>query len=219
MQSQLLLPLKHISKYEGELVYGSCNADAIAWCDRYPDWPIQFVHIYGPAYSGKSTLAGLFYKKANGLLVDGAEASLEAIPEDKPLIMDDAHLCYEETLFHLYNRAFQSKLPLILFSPKSFATWDCKIADLSSRLSTFYEIELKEPDDLTFRLLLLKELQSIGVHFSESIIELFLTKAERSFKFIQAFIQHTKSYTLEKQKSINRNDALEFLQIFEECKS
>ena len=211
MQTQLLLPLKHTSKYEGELVYGSCNADAVAWLERFPDWPICFIHLWGPRFSGKTTLAKIYAEKLSGHLIHSNERDLETIPEDVPLIIDHADGAHEETLFHLYNRAAFSKNPFVIFSEKPITLWECHTADMSSRLQTFYEIELKEPDDLTFRLLLLKELGGMGVQFSQAILDLFLERGERSYAFIQAFIKHIEKDTLLKQKSITRGDALSFL--------
>ena len=37
-----------------------CNQEAIAWIDKYPDWPMHAVLIYGEEGSGKSHLASIF---------------------------------------------------------------------------------------------------------------------------------------------------------------
>ncbi len=209
--NQLLLPLEVEGRYAEELVYGSCNADAFAWLERFPDWPIPFIYVEGPEKSGKSTLSKMYRKRINAFLVNPGTPLLE-IPENRAIIVDDAENMDEEILFHLYNRAKITGYPLILFSVMSPSEMPALTRDVRSRLMSFYVIPLLEPDDQTFRLLLRKQLQDLGVSFSENIIELFLQKAERSYKTIHDFAEFLGKRSLTLQKNMTRHDVMEFFE-------
>ena len=61
MIEQLSLNLSYRTAYGREAFWvAPCNNEAVAWIDRYPDWPVPAVFIYGPAGSGKTHLVHLF---------------------------------------------------------------------------------------------------------------------------------------------------------------
>ena len=59
-----------------DFLIAPCNAAAVAWLDRWPEWPGVALALWGPAGSGKSHLAELWRTKATATHVAGA--ALEA---------------------------------------------------------------------------------------------------------------------------------------------
>lgn len=208
---QLLLPLEHIGRYQDELIYGSCNADAVAWLERFPDWPLPFFYIVGDEKSGKSTLARLYAQKTGGILFH-PQSVLEETPENSAVIVDDAECIDEETLFHLYNRAKVSGFPLILLSKISPQEYLTHTKDLESRLLSFYVIPMTQPDEQTCRMLLLKQLKGLGIACPEGIMDTFLTRGERSYRAIYDFVRFIHEETLARQRTLSKKDVIEFVE-------
>ena len=210
MNQQQLLPLTYTGNYEDDLVVGSCNGDVVSWLKRFPSWPFPFFYIHGPEKSGKSTFAKMFKRQTQGILVSKNHL-LEGTPHHQAIIVDDAEDIPEETLFHLYNRATVSKKPLILFSKYTLSEFPVNTKDMRSRLYSFYTLELKDPDELTFRMLFLKELKSLGITLPLTIVEVFLMHGERSFSFLWNAVQFIHTQTLLLKRPITRAMVMEYV--------
>ena len=48
------------------------NQEAVNWLNRWPDWQVPAIVIYGPPGCGKSHLANLFLAKSGAILVTPA---------------------------------------------------------------------------------------------------------------------------------------------------
>ena len=94
MTAQLPLEFGHRPALTGEdFLVAPCNADAVAWLDRWPDWPAPALVVHGPRGCGKTHLALVFQgmsgaraithdmlSKGNPLdLMGAAPAMLEAL--------------------------------------------------------------------------------------------------------------------------------------------
>ncbi|MFP3422559.1 chromosomal replication initiator DnaA, partial [Bacillus sp. SIMBA_161] len=85
-----------------------CNEAAVAWIDRWPDWPGTAVVLHGPAGSGKTHLAHVWADRAGApvwhaaaLTVSGLDAALGA---RRAVAVDAAETAPEPAaLFHLFN--------------------------------------------------------------------------------------------------------------------
>ena len=58
---QLSLEFNHRPALSGEdFLVAPCNAEAVAWLDRWPDWPSPVLVIHGEEGCGKTHLAQVF---------------------------------------------------------------------------------------------------------------------------------------------------------------
>jgi hypothetical protein len=55
-----------------DFVIAPGNRDAVAWIDRWPDWPSHALAIHGPKGSGKSHLAHVWQARSGAVFLDRA---------------------------------------------------------------------------------------------------------------------------------------------------
>ena len=112
MTEQLALDLPVRTAYGREAFYvAPCNSQAVAWIDKYPDWPVPAVFIYGPAGSGKTHLVHLFTDSA----INGRTLTSDYRPpfQKKIAVENVDKLASEEALLHLFNFIKELFKPLI----------------------------------------------------------------------------------------------------------
>src|SRR6185369_8098839 len=110
--SQLPLDLGHRTALDGvDFHVAPSNREAVAWLDRWPDWPAAALAIHGPAGSGKTHLAHVWAGRSGALLL--GPAALAGLDPHRaaaagPVALDDLgevllDAAAERQLFHLYN--------------------------------------------------------------------------------------------------------------------
>src|SRR3954470_14371724 len=57
------------------------NREALAWLDRWPDWPAPALALNGPAGSGKTHLARIWAARANAAVLDAADLEGKSVPD------------------------------------------------------------------------------------------------------------------------------------------
>ncbi len=163
MLSQLPLPLSYrIAMGESEFFVSEANADAVAWLDRWPDWPQPQVLLVGPEGSGKSHLARLFAARVGARIVDPAEHA-------------DA-----EALFHAWNAA-TIDAPLLMIARRAPREWPHRLPDLASRLAATPLLAIADPDDALLGAVLAKQFADRGLRVPPEVAAYVLTRIERSF--------------------------------------
>ena len=101
-----------------DFVVSPCNLDAVAWLDRWPDWPVNGLVLVGPKGCGKSHLLSAFAWGYKARIVPSRGFELQSIPavlENVPLVLvDDLNRdCDQKALFHLINLAAQHSIGLV----------------------------------------------------------------------------------------------------------
>ena len=163
MLSQLPLPLSYrIAMGESEFFVSEANADAVAWLDRWPDWPQPQVLLVGPEGSGKSHLARLFAARVGARIVDPADHA-------------DA-----EALFHAWNAA-SIDAPLLMIARRAPREWPHRLPDLASRLAATPLLAIADPDDALLGAVLAKQFADRGLRVPPEVAAYVLTRIERSF--------------------------------------
>jgi len=143
MMSQLPLDLGHRTALGGaDFHVAASNREAVAWLDRWPDWPAGGLAVHGPPGSGKTHLAHVWADRAAARLIGPADlAGLDPhrVSAAGPVAIDalgDAPLDAEaeRRLLHLYNALVASGRTLLLLGRRPPARWPLSLADLRSRL-------------------------------------------------------------------------------------
>src|SRR4051812_6389537 len=113
-----------------DFVLSEGNREALAWIDRWPDWPAPALTLHGAPGSGKTHLGHIWAAQAKALVLDGADldgknvADLTALSEAHPaLLIDRAERAPERALFHLYNLMRERRGHLLLVSGLPPAHW------------------------------------------------------------------------------------------------
>lgn len=167
-----------------DFLASGCNADAIGWVERWPDWPAPALVLHGPPQSGKSHLARLWCARNGARLITG-DLLLGCEPRDlaadRAVAVDDAERAAEEALLHLYNCCAETGASLLIVAREAPARWPIVLPDLASRLRAAPAAAIAAPDDALLAALLVKHFADRQVRVAPGVIEFAVRRMERSF--------------------------------------
>jgi chromosomal replication initiation ATPase DnaA len=188
--AQLAFDFPHCPSFaDTDFLIAPCNADAVAWIDRWPDWPSTALALIGPSGAGKTHLASIFAARTGAVSIlpirlAGIDpiallgpARVVVIDEPEPLLAERAAM---EGLFHLYNCLAAVKGQLLLTGCRAPARWGVSLPDLASRLATASVVEIAAPDDVLLAAILSKLFADRQLRPSVDVIRYILTRIERS---------------------------------------
>jgi chromosomal replication initiation ATPase DnaA len=161
-----------------DFVVSASNRDAVAWLDRWPDWPGPALAIYGPEGCGKSHLAHVWQARSRARFLDAATP--DGPPPAAHLILDETRLP-EERLFHLYNHVKAAAGSLLILSREAPARWPVHLPDLASRLASIPAIAVAAPDDALLAAVLAKHFADRQLAVGADVIDHLARHIERSF--------------------------------------
>tara|TARA_B100000242_G_scaffold223712_1_gene164434 strand:- start:180 stop:806 length:627 start_codon:yes stop_codon:yes gene_type:complete len=157
--------------------------------------------LYGPKKSGKSFLADIWKNKYNAnKLSNNFE---ELIKKNDNILVDDFHTFDQEIIFHLVNYCILNNLKILITSSYKINDINFKFYDLPSRLKTFSNLEIYNPDDemlLTILTKLLVDKQFIVN--SNDIFDYILRRVDRSYKGIYDIVDKLDVLSLEKKRQL-----------------
>jgi chromosomal replication initiation ATPase DnaA len=184
---QLPLDFKPLPAFDrAAFLVTESNAEAVAWIDKWPDWPAPALVLHGPPGSGKTHLASVWRARANAGLVAGAALDAAAAPElaarHAALVIEPASAAAETALLHLYNMMAERRGHLLLVAATPPARWPTRLPDLRSRLNALPVAEIAAPDDRLIRAVLIKLFADRQVAVSPDIIDFLALRMERSFE-------------------------------------
>ena len=196
MTSQIALPLIPAGAGEpSSIVIGSGNRAVVEALAAPPSWPFRTAILHGPPRAGKSLFARWF----------AAQQAGEAI--------DDAETLDETAIFHRWNRAQESGIPLLLVVGDG--GWDIALPDLRSRMGAALQLEIGPPDDALATDLMLSHAAQRGLVLGEGAPAYLVPRMERSYAAIEKIVGEIDRLSLERQVPATLSvwrDALEAVQ-------
>ena len=157
--------------------------------------------LYGPKKSGKSFLSNIWKNKYNAIKLSNNFEEL--IKKKDNILIDDLYFFDQEIIFHLVNYCILNKLRILITSPYKINDINFKFNDLPSRLKTFSNLEIYNPDDemlLTILTKLLVDKQFIVN--SNDIFDYILRRVDRSYKGIYDIVDKLDVLSLEKKRQL-----------------
>ncbi len=148
---------------KSDFIVTSANDAAVRHLESWGNWPVRSSLLIGPRKSGKTLLGRIFAARSGGRLIDDAET--------RP----------EQDLFHAWNAAQESGLPLLLISTYAPPQWSIKLPDLRSRLHATPTVEIQMPDIDLMSALLIKALAKRGLVLMPDIANFAASHIERSY--------------------------------------
>ena len=196
MTSQIALPLIPAGAGEpSSIVIGSGNRAVAEALAAPASWPFRTAILHGPPRAGKSLFARWF----------AAQQAGEAI--------DDAETLDETAIFHRWNRAQESGIPLLLVVGDG--GWDIALPDLRSRMGAALQLEIGPPDDALATDLMLSHAAQRGLALGEGAPAYLVPRMERSYAAIEKIVGEIDRLSLERQVPATLSvwrDALEAVQ-------
>ncbi len=186
-----------------------CNRDAVAWLDKYPDWPGCALVIHGSPASGKTHLLQVWKKEKQAAeravadldlaAVGGMTAAAVMLDDVLPAIGDRAK---EEALLHLYNMLRERGGGLLLTAQKPVAEWPFVLPDLKSRLMAAPSAALGSPDDALMAIVLAKLFSDRQIFVPQAVIDFILPRIERSFAAMRRIVDEIDRRALSQKRPV-----------------
>jgi DnaA regulatory inactivator Hda len=209
---QLPFDLGHRHAYEREdfWVSGS-NREAVAWLDKWPDWPAAALILFGPPASGKTHLLQVWKKEAAAREISPQE--LRALPAHdiagaaKAVMIDDVlqvigRRDYEEALFHLYNLLRERGGHLLLTAERPVVEWPFSLPDLKSRLLAAPAVAVGSPDDELMAIVLTKLFSDRQIFVPQEVVQFILARIERSFLALRQVVDKIDRKALAEKRPV-----------------
>ena len=201
-----------------DLVPSPGNREALAWIDRWPDWPAPVLALNGPRGSGKTHLGRIWAARAKAFVLDGADleskdvADLAALTEaEATLLIDGADRAPERALFHLYNLVRERGGYLLLLSELPPAHWRIALPDLASRLRAAPAVAVAPPDDELLGSIILKQLADRQLHAGPGVVQYLVSRMERSAEIARRLVAALDQRALAEGREIDRRLAADVL--------
>ena len=176
--NQIALPLAYkAADGERDFFVSDANAHAVAYLDRWPDWPRPVALLVGPEGSGKSHLARIFARQTGAEVIDDLGG-----PSD------------DEALFHAWNRA--GERPLLLVSRTPPSVWTVRLPDLKSRLAATPQVAIEAPDDALLVAVMAKQFRDRGLKVGPDVVAYVLARMERSFAKVAEVVEQLDAAAL-----------------------
>ncbi len=196
MASQIALPLSPAGSGEpASIIIGSSNRAVAEALGAPENWPFRTAILHGPPRSGKSLFARWFAGHHPDAVIDGVAT-------------------FDETeIFHRWNRAQESGLPLLLVAGGE--RWDITLPDLRSRMGAALQLRIGPPDDSLAADLMLSHAAQRGLALGEGAPAYLVPRMERSYAAIEKIVAEIDRLSLERQVPATLSiwrDALEAVQ-------
>ncbi len=205
---QLVIDLPHRTAASREdFLVAACNRAAVAWIDRWPDWPQPALGVHGPAGCGKTHLARVWQARAGAVQVDANDVGAAAVAGARHVLIDfdaDATLprSAERGLLHLYNRLREERGHLLLCHREAPARWPTELPDLASRLSAMPAAAIADPDDSLLAAVLVKQFADRQVAVAADLIEFLVRHMERSFVAARTLVAALDNAALSRRRPV-----------------
>ena len=194
-----------------DFLVASCNEQAIAWLDRWPEWGAPGLVIHGPAGCGKTHLAHVWQARSQAIFL-----SPESLQEGNPpellrgnitAIIENADrvvgfAARERTLLHLHNILGERQGSLLLTAVTLVAGWQTELPDLRSRLVILPAVDIGAPDDSLIAAVLVKMFSDRQLQVGQDVIAYLLTHMERSFSAARRIVITLDSRALAAKRRI-----------------
>jgi chromosomal replication initiation ATPase DnaA len=213
---ELGLPAPTFSRED--FVVSDGNREALAWIDRWPDWPAPALALNGPSGCGKTHLGRIWAARANAAVMDGADLEGKSVPDltalassSAAIVIDHAERAPERGLFHLYNLMRERGRHLLLISEAPPAHWRIALPDLASRLRAAPAVAVAPPDDELLGSIILKQLADRLLHAGPGVVQYLVSHMERSADAARRVVAALDRRALAERREIDRRLAVDVL--------
>ena len=201
-----------------DFVVAPGNREALAWLDRWPDWPAPALALAGPPGCGKTHLGRIWAARARAQVLDAADlehksvADLTELATASPAIaIEDADRAPERGLFHLYNLMRERRGHLLLIASAPPARWSIRLPDLASRLRAAPAVAVAPPDDDLLGSIILKQLADRQLHAGAGVVHYLVSHMERSADAARRVVAALDRRALAERREIDRKLAADVL--------
>ena len=182
---QIALPLDW-PQTEGEsrFIVSDANRSAFDHFRNWSLWPVKATVLTGPRRSGRTLLARTFAERVHGRVIDQAESR------------------DEEEVFHAWNDAQDSGLPLVLVADEAPPAWSSKLPDLRTRLAVTPVATISQPDDALFEALIQLLFADRGLHVPRDALRFMTERLNREYWTAERAVEEVDRYAISERARV-----------------
>lgn len=202
---QLPLDLGHRPAFGREdfLVAGS-NAAAVAWIDRWPDWPATALVVHGPPGSGKTHLATVWRARSGAAPLPGRGAADTGSDSRRAWILDGADEPADDAaLLHTHDRLAGAGGHLLVTARAPPARWRGRLPDLTSRLAASPTVAIGPPDEPLLAAVLVKLFADRQLPVGAGSLSYLTARMERSFDAARRIVAAADAAALADRRAVS----------------
>ncbi|MDA9684887.1 DNA replication protein [Candidatus Pelagibacter bacterium] len=209
--SQLTFKFPFKKKYfEQDFFVSSNNFSAYKLIESWPNWPGNWLNVYGASGSGKTHLSKILEKKIERIIVlDESKLDntvVSGLHKSECLIIDNFKNKIDDKLFYsLLNHSKQLNNYILVNSFKPLNKFNFTLNDLKSRISSFINIGIDLPPDDLLHVIISKSFSEKQITISPKITGYIIKNVERSYDKMFKFLKDVDDLSLSSGKSININ--------------
>ena len=188
-----------------DFLVAPCNEAAVAWLDRWPDWPGPALVIHGPPGSGKSHLAEVWRRRSGAEIIEaaGLAQAMSATERAPALVIDGLDVPVDErALLHTYNAIAERDGHLLLTAQSPPARWPLVLPDLASRLRLAPAAALGLPDDTLLAALMLKLFADRQIAVAPEVPAYVVPRVERTFEAVARLVDRLDRAALAEGRAV-----------------
>ena len=163
---------------EARFIVSEANREASEHFRKWSMWPVKATIVTGPRRSGRTLLARNFVERVGGRLIDQAESR------------------DEEEIFHAWNSAQDSGLPLILVADHAPPEWEPKLPDLRTRLAVTPAVAIRQPDDALFEALIALFFADRGLHIPREALRFMAERLNREYWTAERAVEEVDRFAI-----------------------
>jgi chromosomal replication initiation ATPase DnaA len=196
--------------YEQDFYVSSNNFPAYKLIESWPNWPGNWLNVFGAKGSGKTHLSKILEKKIkNTELIEARNVNNKTIKDlinVECLIIDSyENNIDEKLLYSIINQSKQLNNYIVINSIQSIKEFNFNLKDLQSRLSSFIFIGIELPTDDLLNVIISKSFSDKQISLNPKISEYIIKNVERSYEKMFKFLKDIDELSLSSGKSININ--------------
>ena len=157
--------------------------------------------LYGPKKSGKSYLSKIWLKKNNAIEYKNNYEMLLNLHNN--ILIDNLLFYDQEKIFHIVNNCILNNSKVLITSDTKINEINFEFNDLSSRLKTFSNLEINQPNDEMLLAILTKLLvERQFIIKSNDIFEYIIRRVDRTYQGINDIVKKLDILSLEKKRQL-----------------
>ncbi|MEP0336669.1 MAG: DnaA/Hda family protein [Alphaproteobacteria bacterium] len=201
---QIPIPFEHRPALQrDDYLVTPANAEAVAWIDRWPDWPGPLLAVWGPEGCGKSHLAQVFLARTGGRLLTVPDAAV--VETGGAYVLEDLDRIPsldEEALFHLFNALKSAEGRILVTARTAPARWSIALPDLTSRLKGSPAVEITAPDDALLAALLVKHFSDRQLRVDAEVVAYMVPRMNRTFQAAADLVAAIDAEALARKRAV-----------------
>ncbi len=205
---QLIMPFAAAPSYHAaDFIRGAANAEALAWMERWPDWPYSIILLHGPSGSGKTHLAHVFAEKSGAAMIDpariGSRPAEQILTGNHSWVIDGLDEVTEEAaLAQLINHVRARGDYVLMTARESAHQHVFKLPDLSSRMKALPAVALGAPDEALLSGVLAKAFADLQLRIAPEVLSYAINQLERSYEAVHQFARAMDHLSLTRGRAI-----------------